>query len=242
MMRSRIWCLTCAPPFAVALFAFPLILLRCRPSSGDPEDLWDFGTVRHAGRPATIGRSNPIQVSGPPLTWENNGTSRTGSSNDSGTWGRRGASTGSSGSAIKYSPSIHNKGELPPLPPSPATPRKFDQQATVRHQPPSAPDYSSGSRMSQRTVTVQREPSDEYDDYDDQYTDAYPPEVDAVAEKMSHAQLDEEVPDTTMLDSVILPAIASVRSPRLSLCVLDLIGVCSGSFSLEFLHKKHEWL
>ncbi|EEB94488.1 hypothetical protein MPER_06688 [Moniliophthora perniciosa FA553] len=54
--------------------------------SSDPEDLWDFGTVRHVSRPGTVGRKEtPIQVSGPPLTWENNGTQRSDvSSNSSG--------------------------------------------------------------------------------------------------------------------------------------------------------------
>lgn len=78
-----------------------------------------------------------------------------------------------------------SKTELPPLPSSnPATPRKQDFQGTVRQ---------AGNGLS-------REPSDEYDDdYEDQEDahDAPPPS-------------DDDLPDTTMLDSVVLPAIASV--------------------------------
>lgn len=165
-----------------------------RPASGDPEDLWDFGTVRHA---ATVGRSqNQIHVSGPPLTWENNGTRRSDSS------------SGSGGSYISTNSSITVKGELPPLPASPASARRVDQQATVRHMPEGA-----GSRNSHHSV--QREPSDEYDDdYDDDpYSDTYTARggsTTQLSEKMSHVQLEDDLPDTTMLDSVILPAIASV--------------------------------
>jgi len=179
-------------------------------SSGDPEDLWDFGTVRHASRPTTIGRSqNPIQVSGPPLTWENNGTARSdGSSNSSTT--RRG--TGSRASFSKQSSSMAGKGELPPLPPPALPPPELDQQATVRHLPAGGTG-SAGSRSSQRTV--QREPSDEYEVYDDQYPEPYPSHDEVLQQTLGQVQLEDDLPDTTMLDSVILPAIASLF-PRVS--------------------------
>jgi len=175
------------------------------PSGADPEDLWDFGTVRHASRPATIGRAqNPIQVSGPPLTWENNGTRR---SDGSGSSGSSSTALGSGRSS-----SITAKGDLPPLP-SPTGSQKFDQ-STVRNMPPASGEVPN-SRSSQRTV--QREPSDEYEDYDDQYSDTYPTRSDDVQlqQKLAQVHLDDEVPDTTMLDSVILPAIASLF-PRVS--------------------------
>ncbi|RDB29295.1 Serine/threonine-protein kinase svkA [Hypsizygus marmoreus] len=173
------------------------------PTNGSEEDLWDFGTVRHASRPATIGRANHV-ASGPPLTWENNGTRRSDSSDIS---TQRG--TGSSGSS-KYASSITTKGDLPPLPPSaPGTPKKFEQ-STVRHMPPGTPTSKSSQR-----ATVQREPSDEYDDYDDQYVDTYPVKTDGLQQRMEDVHLDDELPDTTMLDSVILPAIASLF-PRVS--------------------------
>ncbi|KAL4253626.1 STE20/SPS1-related Proline-Alanine-rich Kinase [Abortiporus biennis] len=147
----------------------------------DPEDLWDFGTVRHAG---TVGRAqpNPVQVSGPPLTWENNGTTRSrGSSNSSGSgYSRRDTSN------ISVSSSVTAKGDLPPLPTGTAT-KKFDQQATIRT----------------TAAGLSREPSDEYDDdYEDQVI-------------VSQQNPDDELPDTTMLDSVVLPAIASLF-PRVS--------------------------
>lgn len=174
-----------------------------RPSSGDPEDLWDFGTVRHAARAGTIGRAqqNPIQVSGPPLTWENNGGSR-GSSEST---NKRGS--GSSGSSVKSS--LSTKGELPPLPPfTPMSPSRYsDHQATLRNAPSGGVDPATPVKR-----TVQREPSDEYEDYGDQYVDAYQSHSEIVQEGRGQVPLEDELPDTTMLDSVILPAIASVSS------------------------------
>lgn len=80
------------------------------------------------------------------------------------------------------------KGELPPLPPStPSTPKaKHDlNQGTVRQ-------IGNGHGIA-------RELSDEYgDDYEDQDEQEGPPPS------------DDDLPDTTMLDSVVLPAIASV--------------------------------
>ncbi|KAH9932072.1 Pkinase-domain-containing protein [Epithele typhae] len=148
--------------------------------ASDPEDLWDFGTVRRGG---TVGRAaqNSIKVSGPPLTWENNGTTRSDeSSNSSGSgssFTRRGPSDDSSATATPT-----NKSDLPPVP------RKGydrDQQATIRHG--LAPNG--------------REPSDE-DDYGNAYA--------------GRNDVDDDLPDTTMLDSVVLPAIASVTVPRVS--------------------------
>ncbi|KAF4606175.1 putative protein serine/threonine kinase [Pleurotus pulmonarius] len=173
------------------------------PESGDPEDLWDFGTVRHVSRPGTIGRNN-IQVSGPPLTWENNGTPRTGSDgSDSSSLTQRPGSS----SSTRYS-SLATKGDLPPLPP-PASPtkKKVDNQATVRNGPPSA-----STTLVNNNRAPQRQPSDEYDDYEDQYAETYPDHANAVQQKMAALQLedDDDLPDTTMLDSVVLPAIASL--------------------------------
>lgn len=159
---------------------------------GEPDDLWDFGTVRNA---ATVGRghANPVQVSGPPLTWENNGTTRSDDSGSSGgsAYSRRDVSHLSNTSAAS---SVTAKGELPPIPqvaPGTPTPKKFDQQATIR----------TGGGLS-------REPSDEYDDdYEDPVTDP----------RAQNVPVDDELPDTTMLDSVVLPAIASVSY---AFCVL----------------------
>ncbi|TBU62536.1 Pkinase-domain-containing protein [Dichomitus squalens] len=175
----------------------------------DPEDLWDFGTVRHAG---TVGRAapNPVQVSGPPLTWENNGTTRTGGSDDSSHSG--GSSYSGSGrrgpSDSSVATTVNAKGDLPPIPgPGPATgpptPSKRsgsynNDQATIRH------GNSSNNVGLGAPRTSRREPSDE-DDYEGAY---------AVRNHIG-GDVDDDLPDTTMLDSVVLPAIASLF-PRVS--------------------------
>lgn len=158
-----------------------------RPASGDPEDLWDFGTVRHAGR--TIGRTNSIRVSGPPLTWEMNGSGR--------------ADTTASSISAKSVSSSSTKVDLPPIPSSPKSARtpSVYEQATVRHMP------SGGLVSGNGQETHAREPSDE-DDEDGQYGGTYP--RGASVEQKRDVEDDDDLPDTTMLDSVILPAIASV--------------------------------
>ncbi|KAI0305061.1 kinase-like domain-containing protein [Russula brevipes] len=157
----------------------------------DPEDLWDFGTVRTTARPGTIGRASGVPTTGPPLTWDYNNTSRSRASSGSGasiasTNGpRRGSSTEVDTTVAS---SITAKADrLPPLPSSDrGSSRRIDQQATIRHGPIGSNEGNG----------VRREPSDEYDDLED-----HPPE--------------DDLPDTTMLDSVVLPAIASLF-PRVS--------------------------
>ncbi|KAG6820670.1 hypothetical protein H0H93_013521 [Arthromyces matolae] len=159
------------------------------PVNGDLEDLWDFGTVRHTNRPSTIGRSGTS--SGPPLTWENHTDVPSGQ-------------RASESKMTKYASSSDTKGDLPPLPPSgPQTPNKSSfSQSTIRHMP------SSGHSPQKGRSSVQREPSDEYEDYDDQYVE-YPTRSDP-SQKMDDLHLDDDLPDTIMLDSVILPALASL--------------------------------
>lgn len=117
---------------------------------------------------------------------------------------RRGS--GSSGSSMKSS--LTNKGDLPPLPPpAPQTPSRYsDHQATVRNMP------SGGIDPATPTSRAQREPSDEYEDYGDQYVDAHSSHSQIIQEGRGEVPLEDELPDTTMLDSVILPAIASVSN------------------------------
>ncbi|KAI9513114.1 kinase-like domain-containing protein [Russula earlei] len=160
-------------------------------TTADPEDLWDFGTVRTAGRPGTIGRASSVQVSGPPLTWDYDNNARSRASSGSGasitsTNGpRRGPSTGTDTSATS---SITARTDRPlPLPSLDRnSSRRLDQHATVRH----------GVVGSNEGNGVHREPSDEYDDLEDHLPE-------------------DDLPDTTMLDSVVLPAIASLF-PRVS--------------------------
>lgn len=92
--------------------------------------------------------------------------------------------------AIDRSP-IATKGDnLPPVP-SPPT-KRYDVEATVKH---ALPKGSGTAR-----ATVQREPSDGYDDYDEDFTH----------HEGQNGNGDRELPDTTLLDSVVLPALASV--------------------------------
>ncbi|KDQ63012.1 hypothetical protein JAAARDRAFT_44062 [Jaapia argillacea MUCL 33604] len=180
--------------------------------NGDPDDLWDFGTVRHVNQQSTIGRSssaNPIHVSGPPLTWEMDGTRRSdGSGGPTRTFtGSMSKSNGKSRQAESSSNSSHAssitvKGELPPLPPAaPPTPKKYDRQATVRTVTNGAPE-PNGTVVA---AAMRREPSDEFDD---EYEDD--PDVDDGYGVQQSAREIDELPDTTMLDSVVLPAIASL--------------------------------
>ncbi|KAL9716313.1 hypothetical protein Ac2012v2_000760 [Leucoagaricus gongylophorus] len=175
--------------------------------NSEAEDLWDFGTVRHGAR--TIGRSS-IKVSGPPLTWERNDLPRNRSSDgsDESVQLRR-------GHVSSVSPSITTKGDLPSIPSSPSKSR-FEQDtlkdASARNIPnnyeqPIATDYAipKGSHKS-----VQRESSDHYGN---NYTDLTKTGV--IQHKMTEMHIEEDDTDTTMLDSVILPAIASLF-PRVS--------------------------
>lgn len=64
----------------------------------------------------------------------------------------------------------------------------------------------------------QAHPHPEFEDYDDHYVlDTFSSAKSGILHKIQDMQLDDDVPDTTMLDSVILPAIASVSSPVFSL-------------------------
>ncbi|KAJ7657987.1 kinase-like domain-containing protein [Mycena rosella] len=154
------------------------------PVSGDPEDLWDFGTVRHA---ATVGRSqNQVHL----------------------------RLIGFLG--ILYFDKLFHYSQGRPSSLTTVAGSVLQAQRPPGDRPAHAP-RNGGSRMSNHAV--QREPSDEYDDdYDDQYSDAYTARAESttqLSEKMSHVQLEDDLPDTTMLDSVILPAIASLF-PRVS--------------------------
>lgn len=70
--------------------------------------------------------------------------------------------------------------------------KKYDVEATVKHALPKDPGTAR--------ATVQRESSDEFDDYDGDF----------VHHEGQNGIGDAELPDTTILDSVVLPALASV--------------------------------
>lgn len=154
-------------------------------NNSDPEDLWDFGTVRHVG--ATIGRTqhNPAIDDHGGRNGDLFGYSTTptpSSTTETAAYDHR--------QSIDQS-SIANKGDhLPPIPPPPA--KKYDVEATVKH----ALLKGSGTTR----ATVRREPSDEYDDYDEDFAH----------QEGQNGNGDTELPDTTLLDTVVLPALASV--------------------------------
>ncbi|KZT08744.1 Pkinase-domain-containing protein [Laetiporus sulphureus 93-53] len=167
-------------------------------SNSDPEDLWDFGTVRHA---TTIGRAQPtVHVSGPPLTWENNMNGKGSAHSDDPATPTASSASSSTFTAHKdrdvsestRATSVSSRAGLPAAP----APKKTDQHATIRN--------GTG-------VRAVRQPSDEYEGYEGPDLDAFPTPMPA----NHHDVVDEELPDTTMLDSVVLPAIASLF-PRVS--------------------------
>lgn len=110
------------------------------------------------------------------------------------------SSTQRTGSEISLQSSITAKGErLPPLPPSiPQTPTSptYDTQATIRHAEPPVPT---------------RVPPDlgDDDEDDEDYGELLDPQPYPHMEPQHDKHL-QDLPDTAMLDSVVLPAIASV--------------------------------
>jgi len=199
-------------------------------TNGEPDDMWDFGTVRHGAR--TVGRSS-VRAAGPPLTWENDSRHRVEEHPDP-RQQKRTSNTPSAhsvhptSSAHSYSSSVTARQELPPLPPSAKpTQSQFDPETVRTVQAAPAPDRSrrdsSASHVSHAshathvthpTQPVRREPTEDFEDYDDQYEDeTYT--GGRLQEKVNEAVVEDDLPDTTMLDSVVLPAIASLF-PRVS--------------------------
>lgn len=68
--------------------------------------------------------------------------------------------------------------------------------------------------QSSPTALVSQPQAPQVEDYDDQYVvDTFSSAKSGILHKIQDMQLDDDdLPDTTMLDSVILPAIASVSS------------------------------
>jgi len=154
-------------------------------NNSDPEDLWDFGTVRHVG--ATVGRTQRNKII------DDHG-GRNGNISDyslTPTSSNIASTTAFDHKQPINYPTIADKGDhLPPIPPPPV--KKYDVEATVKH---ALPKGSGTAR-----ATVQREPSEELDDYDEDF----------VHHEGQNGNGDAELPDTTLLDSVVLPALASV--------------------------------
>ena len=146
--------------------------------------MWDFGTVRHTGQTATMGRARAP----PPPIAENGVYSASTSSSRSST-----TAVGHNGNGIGHAGSIRGSGES----------GSADMDKTLPRQ------SLEGDREIQGTVRRvvaplgRREPSYEDDEYDDE-------EEQPQEEQPQDPHL-EEAMQPTMLDSVIMPAIASVR-------------------------------
>ena len=183
--------------------------------------------MRHVNHPGTVARNqHPVPVSGPPLTWENDGVNRTGSDGSGGSARRNAASSSSSSSSTSNTSSLTAKGELPPLP---ATPKSYDQQATVRNMP------SSGNRADLKIK--HKAPSDEFEDYGEDFLGTYSQST--IQQKIAPRPVEDDIPDTTMLDSVILPAIASVSFYYSFHSLADSDIFHSFSSFHESLHRRH---
>ncbi|KAH8101044.1 Pkinase-domain-containing protein [Phellopilus nigrolimitatus] len=176
------------------------------------DDLWDFGTVRHVSRQSTIGRreatnhahtANTYANANPPspsLTRTRPNVSI--NPNGTPTGPRR------TGSEISLMSSMTAKSEkLPPLPPSvpqtPSTSGYSDSQATIRNAEPAVQTNSVTHPLA----------DDEEEDYGEllEPGEPYPP----MALQHDNNRHLQDPADTAMLDSVVLPAIASLF-PRVS--------------------------
>jgi len=194
---------------------------KLRNGDGEVDDLWDFGTIRHGAR--TIGRSS-IRLSGLPLAREKDDLPHNRDSDglDESIQLRR-------GHASSTSPSMSAKSDLPSTPSdresvrpgieSTSSPSKtrFERDtlknASVRNVPdncgqPVATDYAIPQRSH---ISGQTESLDDYEEYGDNYST----KTGAMRQKMAEMHIEEDDindTDTTMLDSVILPVIASVST------------------------------
>lgn len=162
----------------------------------DPNDMWDFGTVRHTGQTATMGRARAP----PPPIAENGAYSASTSSSRSST-----TAVGHNGNGIGHAGSIRGSGES----------GSADMHKTLPRQ------SLEGDREIQGTVRRvvappgRREPSYEDDEYDE--------EEEQLQEEQPQDPHLEEAMQPTMLDSVIIPAIASVRYLFLFLLMQDVM-------------------
>jgi len=170
----------------------------------DPEDLWDFGTVRHVARPGTLGRATARTENG--LTYPQPvpdlDTNYVPHHNSNGV-----RSPSVSGLSVSSSSTITVKAELPALPNRRVTYEDQSQdQGTVRTTPRRTREGSYDSNRSVRSDESDRERRAE-----------------AVRQQLADGHLEDEVDadndddldERTMLDSVVLPAIASLV-PRVS--------------------------
>jgi hypothetical protein len=170
----------------------------------DPDDLWDFGTMRHVGGKGTVGRVAATPVAAPILEEEAyghqpqpiNGSSHSGGNSTPYTHHANGYSSSSTLTNLKA--------ELPPVPHSAlahvgSTPNNVNK--TLPTPTPSPAKASSYEDDEEGTVRMaeRREASYGSDGSEELRLD------------LERARLASPVPPT-MLESVVLPAIASVRA------------------------------
>lgn len=168
----------------------------------DQDDLWDFGTVRHVARPGTLGRATAKTENG--LTYPQPVSDLDANyvphHNSNGV--RPPSASGSSISSTSSSSLITVKGELPALPGKRVT---YDDQnpdqGTVRTTPKRSREGSYESNRSVRSDDSDRERRAEAVRL--QLTNAH-------LEDEEDADVEDDLDERTMLDSVVLPAIASV--------------------------------
>ncbi len=205
------------------------------------DDMWDFGTVRHVSKQSTVGRAsahhNSVHTNNSSSSNNSYGNVTTHRPPPSPPVSRQSVHVNTNvpphgvhrtGSEISLSSPVqqHKNERLPPLPPpAPGTPTSsvgasaaagpagaaaYDNQATVRNGLPSdsqsKPPISPQKAKSSLTRDLSEDLDDDEDDYGELLEGAgqpYPPMI------PQHDHM--AMPDTAMLDSVVLPAIASVR-------------------------------
>jgi len=202
-------------------------------AGGEMDDMWDFGTVRHVSKQSTVGRANTHHNS----VHTNNSYSNVTSHRPppSPPISRQSVQINTNvppqalrrtGSEISLPSPVQQKSErLPPLPlstpgtpassggASAAPPAAYDNQATVRHGLPSD-SQPKPPKSPQKAKSLSRDLSEDLDEDEEDYGEVlegsqpYPP-MDLQHDHMAM------MPDTAMLDTVVLPAIASLF-PRVS--------------------------
>lgn len=189
-----------------------MLILCFREEFDDPDDLWDFGTMRHVGGGGTVGRVAAPPGAAPILEEEAYGhqpQSRNGSSHSGE------SSTPYTHSANGYSSSstlTNLKADLPPVPQS-APPHAVSTPNNVNKALPT-PSPAKASRYEDddeegtvRRMAERRESSYGSDGSEELRLD------------LERARLASPVPPT-MLESVVLPAIASVRAESMPSIIL----------------------
>jgi hypothetical protein len=183
--------------------------------------------VRHAGGQATVGRSHNksgVQPQDERLTWS--GTRR--GDNSSGVSSGTSSTLTVTPNGVRPEPSdtstvvatITAKGELPPIPVKAS--EKYNREATVKH------GLQNGVPEAKMRITTSSESLDEYDEYDDDYHEQA---------NFNNGDADD-LPPASILDTVVLPALASVSVSRPS--SLTVLPICRVSSFPACPHKKHE--